>query len=83
MAEHEQERAHSATVEINRGMKGEYSIRVVARGESDMACRVRALSMLAATELDLGITSDWTIPFTERKTTDEDTNPSSANTPGA
>lgn len=58
---HEDFRAHGATVEINRGMKGEYSIRVVARNDDPVMAGDQALVQLQLMEEALGIASDWHI----------------------
>lgn len=55
----EELRAHGTTVEVNRGMKGEYSIRIVSRSDDREQARQAALQMLRNTERDLGITSAW------------------------
>jgi hypothetical protein len=52
-------RSHAATVEINRGMKGEYSIRVVARSDDANEALLRALDTLELSEIALGIESQW------------------------
>lgn len=55
----DEQRSHAATVEINRGMKGEYSVRVVARHDDPKIALARAVSQLEIAERMLGIHSHW------------------------
>lgn len=53
------ERSHAASVELSRTSKGEYSIRVVARGDFDDEAIDRAVAMLRLAEDALEIESPW------------------------